>query len=219
MANNHSEHLLKDEEQHSIFNYELDQNDGNNADYHSLGREESSSNMSYQRVGVKTNPPAHTGKVQQPIESKIGLPQAVVPSANDGYGMNDNLLVLGTPNKPKSYAPWTPKGASLYLQDKFQAGSIKGSIFTLIICIVGAGALSLPWAFRYDNFINILIPSFGCVTIYSVSGLLLGSLLLLLASGFTFLSLHFLVYSGLYIKERPSYRNLALAAGGKCLAV
>eukprot|EP01083_Nonionella_stella_P052530 139345_1 len=112
--------------------------------------------------------------------------------------ITDNLLRL-TPTKPESYAMWTPRQTALYLQDKFPAGSIKGSVFTLIICIVGSGALSIPWAFR-------------------MSGVLLGTILLIVASFFSFLSLHFLVYSGLYIQERPSYRNLALRAGGKCLA-
>eukprot|EP01084_Bolivina_argentea_P232785 392246_1 len=153
--------------------------DGNNADYASLGAQ--------QIVAVNTNPSQlsydHTNIQQQRQPSPKPIqPIQVPPDANDS--ITDNLLALGTPSKPKSYAPWTPRGAQLYLQDKFQAGGIKGSVFTLIICIVGAGALSLPWAFR-------------------VSGLGLGIILLLLASTFTFLSLHFLVYASLYIKERP----------------
>ena len=113
--------------------------------------------------------------------------------------LND-LIRLDTPRKPasKSYTILTPKRAALILQDKFQAGSIKGSIFTLIICIVGAGSLALPWAFR-------------------VAGLILGVIMLLFASFCTFISLHFLVFSSLYIKGRPSFVNLAYAAGGKCL--
>ena len=86
-------------------------------------------------------------------------PPIQYPESADG-SITDNLLVLGTPTKPHKYdSPlWTPKGASMYLQDKFQAGSVKGSIFTLIICIVGAGALSLPWAFRLTP--NIYFTSF-----------------------------------------------------------
>lgn len=157
-------------------------NNGNTEDYASLG------SNSYAKVNT-----AHTNIQQNPNQGDVVIPKPILDPS-----ISDNLL-QATPSKPAQYAVWTPRGASLYLQDKFQAGSIKGSIFTLIICIVGAGALSLPWAFR-------------------VSGLLLGTILLLLASGFTFLSLHFLVYAGLYIQERPSYRNLALKAGGKKLA-
>eukprot|EP01084_Bolivina_argentea_P025701 47787_1 len=142
-----------------------------------------------QRVNVNTSQSdANTSSIQQ---------YAIKNSILNEDSITDNLL-----KRPasKSYAPWTPQGAALYIQNKFQAGSIKGSIFTLIICIVGAGALSLPWAFR-------------------VSGLFLGTFLLLLASGFAFVSLHFLVYASLYIQQRPSYTNLALKAGGKPLAI
>eukprot|EP01084_Bolivina_argentea_P025700 47786_1 len=200
MAGSQNEHLLSDgnnEQEASIQHTSHTEDDnGDNAAYASLGSYKQLPQP--QRLNVSTSHPnLNPGNIQQ-IPESLPKPLQPIQSVADS-SVSDNLLILGTPTKPSTYAPWTPRGASLYLQDKFQAGSIKGSIFTLIICIVGAGALSLPWAFR-------------------VSGLLLGTFLLLVASGFTFLSLHFLVYAGLYIKERPSYRNLAKKAGGKWLA-
>ncbi|KAJ0406534.1 hypothetical protein ATCC90586_003513 [Pythium insidiosum] len=37
----------------------------------------------------------------------------------------------------------------MYLMDKIQPGSVKGSMFTMTVAIVGAGVLALPYAFQF----------------------------------------------------------------------
>eukprot|EP01083_Nonionella_stella_P292157 993764_1 len=150
MADTHdqTEHLLPinndpDIQDMSIYDYSIPQDDdGDNAAYASLG----SHALLHppERVNVSTSHPViNTSSIQytQPTYSSPKAPQPIIINEDS---ISDNLLRLGTPSKPTNYVPWSPRGASLYLQDKFRAGSVKGSIFTLIICIVGAGALSLP---------------------------------------------------------------------------
>ena len=66
------------------------------------------------------------------------------------------------------YSVLTPRGAYLMLQDKFQPGSIKGSVFTLIVAIVGAGILSLLSFYLFFYFYFILFFFFIVFTVHLV---------------------------------------------------
>jgi amino acid permease len=109
-------------------------------------------------------PPSH-GYIQA-----IGTPQSYQyhrvkmdrsDQSLDGYnnfddGLQDSKGVFQPPPLVRTYSPWTPRGAALLIQDKIKAGSIKGSVFNMIISTVGGGMLSLPYGVREFG----LIPGF-----------------------------------------------------------
>jgi len=83
----------------------------------------------------------------------------------------------------------------LLIKKHMEPGSLKTSIFTLVVAIVGAGTLSIPYAFRK-------------------TGLLVAFLMLTLCGLAAFFSLHCLVTSSRFISEEASYRSLALKSMG-----
>ncbi|GLE04399.1 hypothetical protein PINS_up013341 [Pythium insidiosum] len=93
------------------------------------------------------------------------------------------------------------KGASffqMYLMDKIQPGSVKGSMFTMTVAIVGAGVLALPYAVEQ-------------------SGLLLGLALIIGGAIVTNFSLRLLLSCAEQANAR-SYMDLSLITGGSQLA-
>ena len=93
------------------------------------------------------------------------------------------------------------RSPATYFSQKFQAGSVKGSVFTLTVAIVGAGSLSVPFAFQETGLILTLI-------LFSLGALL------------AYFTLQMLVMSSSLVskwhKTRVcSYRQLALVLYGK----
>ena len=72
----------------------------------------------------------------------------------------NNIITKYSTNKPvkpsklklNSFPQLTPKGIGIYISSKVPAGSVRGSVFTIIISTVGAGCLSL-----YDVFIYLYL--------------------------------------------------------------
>ena len=88
----------------------------------------------------------------------------------------------------------------MLIQDKIQPGSIKGSIFNIIISTVG-GILSLPFGVGYIG--------------------LAGGILMVIASGIlSFYSndLQLVVCEHMNPNVKPSFKTMSELAGGKCLA-
>jgi hypothetical protein len=84
--------------------------------------------------------------------------------------------------------------------DEFLAvGSLKASVFALITATLGAGSLSLPYAF-------------------GSSGIAMGLLLLAVIGVASHYTIHFLVCS-LSVRELSSYEELAVACGGRTLGI
>ena len=79
----------------------------------------------------------------------------------------------------------------------FSPGSIKASVFTLIVSIVGAGMLSLPFALQQ-------------------SGLLIGILLFIIGAVASYFSLRIIVVSASY-SGRSTYGTIAYALLGLSL--
>lgn len=48
-----------------------------------------------------------------------------------------------------------------FFQERFKAGSVKGSIFTLIVSIVGAGSLSVPFAVEKSGYVHVANINIG----------------------------------------------------------
>ncbi|KAI9920992.1 hypothetical protein PsorP6_000908 [Peronosclerospora sorghi] len=90
------------------------------------------------------------------------------------------------------------RGGLTYLMEKMQPGSVKGSMFTMTVAIVGAGVLALPFAVQQ-------------------AGLILGILLLLLGAVATNFTLRILVECS-DLGQARSYMDLAAATGGRKLA-
>lgn len=101
----------------------------------------------------------------------------------------------------RQYSPYTPRGAVMLIQDKIQPGSIKGSIFNIVIATVGGGILSLPYGVRYIG--------------------LVGGLLLTICSGLlAYFSndLQLIVCQHMNPNVKPSFKTMSELAGGRCLA-
>jgi len=77
----------------------------------------------------------------------------------------------------------------MFFQERFQAGSIKGSVFTLVVAIVGAGTLSVPFAIEQ-------------------SGLLIGPGLFVLGALMAYFSLRILILSSVLTGVK-SYTKIA----------
>ncbi|TMW65867.1 hypothetical protein Poli38472_003632 [Pythium oligandrum] len=101
------------------------------------------------------------------------------------------LLRAGKNQGPQSFV-------QTYLMDKIQPGSVKGSMFTMTVAIVGAGVLSLPYAVQR-------------------AGLLLGLLLITGGAVVTNFSLRLLLTCSELTQSR-SYMDLAHTTGGPRLA-
>mmetsp|Transcript_21713 Transcript_21713/g.40598 ORF Transcript_21713/g.40598 Transcript_21713/m.40598 type:complete len:479 (-) Transcript_21713:152-1588(-) len=76
-------------------------------------------------------------------------------------------------------APLTPFSRSpvLFFREKFQAGSIKGSVFMLVVAVVGAGTLSVPFAFEQVGVllgISMFLVG-GCFAYFSLQLLIISS--------------------------------------------
>ncbi|OQS00009.1 Amino Acid/Auxin Permease (AAAP) Family [Thraustotheca clavata] len=99
------------------------------------------------------------------------------------------------------YEPTSPEESFVekYITSRMQPGSVKGSMFTLTISIVGAGVLALPYA------VNQV-------------GVLLGIALILLGSFLAYYALFLLVICS-DISKAMSYMNLAHVCSGPKLAV
>ena len=122
-----------------------------------------------------------------------GHPASVSPEMHEyaAMGGRDSMSDEGPVFTPAS----SLQRILTYTADRFQPGSIKGSVFTLIAAVVGAGTLSLPFAL-------------------SQAGLLLGVFFLLAFAASAVFSIHMLIVardeSGV-----TTYRGLAEAAGGR----
>ena len=90
----------------------------------------------------------------------------------------------------------------LWLSSQLPAGSVKGSIFTVVISIVGAGCLSLPYGMR----------SFGLIP---------GIILLFVSALLSYFTLDLLLISVDYLPSKTpiSYRTLAMYSYGNALAI
>ena len=81
-----------------------------------------------------------------------------------------------------------------FFRERLQAGSIKGSVFTLMVAIVGAGTLSVPYA------------------VYE-TGLLLGMFLFFAGAVLAYFTMGLLIHAALITNSR-SYRAMALRLSG-----
>ena len=119
---------------------------------------------------------------------------------------NDNSnIIINTPTKTEEALEIKFfKSPIKYCSNVFQAGSVKGSMFNLIVAVVGAGILAFPYAFR-------------------MSGLFLSLILLFIATIFSYLSLNLLVLSSNYLNKQyinnPCFRTLATQSSGPNLAL
>jgi len=87
----------------------------------------------------------------------------------------------------------------LFFKKRFKAGSIKGSVFTLVVAVCGAGTLSVPYAIEQ-------------------SGLLLGLALFMGGAFMAFFSLKILVISS-ELTGRKSYKTIAETLYGPRLSL
>jgi len=133
----------------------------------------------------------------------------------ENYGVADDneINIQGDGFGPKLFTPNLPlisdSGRVLTKEDKWspfltpylaikrnmEPGSIKTSIFTLVVAIVGAGTLSIPYAFRKTG----LIVAFCMLSLCGLAG---------------FFSLHCLVTSSRFITQEASYRSLSMESMG-----
>jgi len=147
--------------------------------------------------------PSQHGAAARPIHvisnrAQIDRPQNATDSVNTSGSFQPSLLRSGS----------LSSRALEFVASKFAAGSIKGSIFTMCISIVGAGCLALPYAVR-----NV--------------GLILGLLLILLSPLLAYFTMDLLLISAEYLPEELrgngplrsiSYQTLALHSYGPKLS-
>jgi amino acid permease len=96
---------------------------------------------------------------------------------------------------PRGVEPRDPEEDGIFLA----AGSLKASVFALITATLGAGSLSLPYAF-------------------GSAGIMAGLVLLTVIGIASHYTIHFLVCS-LSVRELSSYEELAVACGGRTLGI
>ena len=109
----------------------------------------------------------HEGESDEPDHS-LGFDNQTMPSTsktikvmtnpNSMGSVNPEMTVSSVNSRPESSMPSIPPtlqrsdsmGSRIFtaIGSSLAAGSIKGSIFTMIISIVGAGCLALPYAMR-----------------------------------------------------------------------
>mmetsp|Transcript_6169 Transcript_6169/g.9667 ORF Transcript_6169/g.9667 Transcript_6169/m.9667 type:complete len:459 (+) Transcript_6169:33-1409(+) len=115
--------------------------------------------------------------------------------------LDNESLLLGQDEGVMMESPRTPfmDSPARFIAERFTAGSIKGSIFTLVVAIVGAGTLSVPFAIQQ-------------------SGLLLGCGLFLAGACLAYFSLELLVISSELCGVK-SYKGIADALYGRRMGV
>lgn len=131
------------------------------------------------------------------IEDDSAKNGAFIPNGSNG-GISFPLYEAGASERA-ALAARSPLLRTLhdtwaYLENKVQPGSIKGSVFTLLAAIVGAGILALPYAFMQ-------------------SGLVGAVLLTVICGAFAFYSIHLLIIST-GVTGHMSYQALAAYCGG-----
>ena len=118
--------------------------------------------------------------------------------------ISNTLLAIDTKSKSWSDIQYSPLSATsailkspiIMIEKKIQPGSIKGSVFNLLVAIIGAGSLSLPMAMN-------------------MGGLGFGVLMILVFGVLAFFSLHMLVISCTVIGDADwSYKSIATRVGG-----
>jgi len=150
--------------------------------------------------------PSQNGAASRPIH--------VIPNRAHHNDPSSSQKGTSSVNTSGSFQPSVLRSGSIssraleFVASKFAAGSIKGSIFTMCISIVGAGCLALPYAVR-----NV--------------GLILGLFLILLSPILAYFTLDLLLISAEYLPEELrgtgplrniSYQTLALHSYGPKLS-
>ena len=116
-------------------------------------------------------------------------------SVNNGDDNDQDRNVRYSMYESEAVTPFL-RSPIIFFQERFSAGSIKGSISTLVVAIVGAGTLSVPLAFQQ-------------------AGLILGVILFILGACSTFFFLRLLILSS-ELSGVKSYSGIARKLYGPC---
>lgn len=122
------------------------------------------------------------------------LAPLLLPHDVGAEGVQDGDEWGGSPTPSGAHLTPFTRSPVMFFRQRFSAGSIKGSVFTLVVAIVGAGTLSVPLAVEK-------------------AGLLLGGILFVLGGFLAFFSLRLLIISS-ELAGIKSYSGIALALYG-----
>ncbi|ETK77074.1 hypothetical protein L915_16644 [Phytophthora nicotianae] len=133
-------------------------------------------------------------------ESKVGSSASTAPLSNDFELISERETLVFEDDFFRQQQRLGKRGGffQTYLMEKIQPGSVKGSMFTMTVAIVGAGVLALPYAVQQ-------------------AGLVLGISLIALGAIATNFTLRLLLECS-DLGQARSYMDLASVTGGRKLA-